>query len=94
MPGEIRDYLVSGDHGWHSVDRMTGAVLVSGDDIHGELEPGRYEDFIITRFDVRGLERHHRRAGGEPPGNVDILDIGYWYRLPDGSDGYEEAVRW
>ena len=44
----------------------------------------------VTRVDIEEYAEYLRYSGlGDMPDAIDILCVGYWYRFPDGREGYE-----
>lgn len=81
-------------------DGNTGSVYSSNGEITIELSTGRVTDMVvyadcelpnIIRFD---LEEYRRYYGVDNESNIDILDLGYWYREGDRVFYEEPLLDW
>lgn len=69
-----------------TIESSHGTWVVNADGTLASDPVESYEDLI--RFD---LDEWRRTYPGEELVAIDVLDVGYWYRKEDGSEGYEPA---
>lgn len=73
----MKALTVISSNGTLEVNKITGKIL-SRD--MTELDNGLEE---ITQFDLREWVKEYKK---EVPDELDILDLGYWYRVPEEFD--------